>query len=57
MILEYIDGTLEDWHFKGPREAKDFILSVQAVKTTGYGDDWMLDIFKIGIREFVPGIN
>lgn len=58
LILEYIDGTLEDWHFPTPREAKDFILAVQAAKM-GYGDSWMLDIFKISLRPypFLPSIN
>jgi len=57
LVLEYIDGTKEDWHFETPREAKDFILTVHAAKQLGYGEEWMLDIFKIDIRPFLPGMN
>jgi hypothetical protein len=56
LVTHYADGTMEDWHFTTPREAKDFILSVQAAKS-GFGEDWMCDIFRVDIRPFAYSAN
>jgi hypothetical protein len=56
LITHYADGTSEDWHFATPREAKDFILAIQAAKT-GFGEEWMTEIFRVDIRSFAHGAN
>jgi hypothetical protein len=56
LITYYVDGTAEDWHFLTPREAKDFILAIQAAKA-GFGEDWMCDIFQVDIRPFAHSAN
>ena len=56
LVLHYADGTMEDWHFENQREAKDFIMSIQAAKG-GFGEDWMTDIFRVDIRPFAYTAN
>lgn len=56
LVTHYADGTSEDWHFATAREAKDFILSIQAAKQ-GFGEEWMTDIFRVDIRPFSHGAN
>ena len=48
LVTHYVDGSSEDWHFETGREAKDFILAIQAAKS-GYGEDWMTEVFKVDV--------
>ena len=56
LVVHYIDKTAEDWHFETTREAKDFLLAIQAAKA-GHGDDWMCDIFQVDVRPFSHSVN
>jgi hypothetical protein len=60
LMLHFVDGTCEDWHFDSSRDARDFILTIQAAKRVGVVDaetEWMADVVKVERRPFGHGAN